>query len=105
MALSRVYFDATLIGFGLAVVFVSLLGGCGSWHESRCLLRTHTFSLALLLVALLGSSLYLYLTEGEVVREWTKNDANWALVQDKVYNISKEQFYALVDGYKVCEHA
>ena len=92
----------SLIGFGLAVMLVSLMGGCGSWHESRCLLRIHTFSLAVLLVVVLGSSLYLYLTEGAVVREWTKDDTNWALVQDKVYNISKEQFYSLVEGYKVC---
>ena len=93
-------FDATLIGLGVGVMLISLIGGCGSHNESTCLLRTYTFSLGLLITVTMALTLYLWISNGKDVRQWIEQGDNFQLVQENVYKMTKDQFYAQVDAHQ-----
>ena len=97
--LATIYFDATLIGFGVAVMLVSLIGICGSRKESPCLLRMYNFALLVLLIALLCGTLLV------VFKDKLDEELLWKQLQDKVYHVKdtaafRQDFDALVHTYQ-----
>jgi len=58
---------------GGVIFLVAFLGCCGAWKESKCLIYTYAFFLAVILVAQIGAGIAAYMLKGDLDAEVVKN--------------------------------
>merc|ERR1711963_501810 len=58
---------------GGVIFLVAFLGCCGAWRESKCLIYTYAFFLAVILVAQIGAGIAAYMLKGDLDAEVVKN--------------------------------
>jgi CD63 antigen len=58
---------------GGVIFVVAFMGCCGAWKESKCLIYTYAFFLAVILVAQIGAGIAAYMLKGELDTEVVKN--------------------------------
>merc|ERR1711974_478494 len=59
---------------GGGVIFVvAFMGCCGAWKESKCLIYTYAFFLAVILIAQIGAGIAAYMLKGDLDAEVVKN--------------------------------
>jgi len=58
---------------GGVIFLVAFMGCCGAWKESKCLIYTYAFFLAIILVAQIGAGIAAYMLKGDLDTEVVKN--------------------------------
>jgi len=58
---------------GGVIFVVAFMGCCGAWKESKCLIYTYAFFLAVILVAQIGAGIAAYMLKGDLDTEVVKN--------------------------------